>query len=265
VDHLIYGWLFFGIVMALLFWMGSRWWEDEASAPAAAGRSNATRAEGNARPARQVLAVALAALGLMLIWQPLRAHLDPSGNVGPDHLEQLAGHAGWVAVPDAVSDWRPDVSGARVELRQTFARGAERVGLYVAFYRGQTQDSKAITSMNQLVRPGNRVWRLAGGTKQPADVGGVVRDVHAAVAASERERLAVWQWYWVDGDVTSSDVTAKLYQAWSVLRGHGDPVAWVVVYTPTERGEPEVRATLQSFATDMGVPIDAVLRQAASE
>ena len=29
VDHLIYGWVFFGIVMALLFWVGSRWREDD--------------------------------------------------------------------------------------------------------------------------------------------------------------------------------------------------------------------------------------------
>ena len=27
VDHLIYGWVFFGIVMLLLFWIGSFWRE----------------------------------------------------------------------------------------------------------------------------------------------------------------------------------------------------------------------------------------------
>jgi exosortase A len=265
VDHLIYGWIFFGVVITLLLWIGSRWREDDAPVPASAGHSNAAPAVGNARPARPVWAAALAVLGLMLIWQPLRAHLDPSGNEGHVHLEQLAGQGGWVAVPDAVSGWRPDVSGARAELRQTFARGSERVGLYMAFYRGQTQDTKAVTSTNQLVVPKNPVWRLSGAAKVSADVGGVMRDVQTAVAASNLERLAVWQWYWVDGAVTSSDVSAKMYQAISVLRGHGDPVAWVVVYTPTERGEPQVRATLQAFTVDMGGPIDAALRRAATE
>ncbi len=28
VDHLIYGWVFFGVVMLLLFWIGSFWQED---------------------------------------------------------------------------------------------------------------------------------------------------------------------------------------------------------------------------------------------
>ncbi len=29
VDHLIYGWIFFGFVMMLLFWIGSIWREDD--------------------------------------------------------------------------------------------------------------------------------------------------------------------------------------------------------------------------------------------
>src|SRR5206468_6688395 len=32
-DHLVYGWIFFGIVMALLFWIGSRWRQDEDPLP----------------------------------------------------------------------------------------------------------------------------------------------------------------------------------------------------------------------------------------
>jgi hypothetical protein len=48
-----------------------------------------------------------------------------------------------------------------------------------------------------------------------------------------------------------------------VLQGHGNPVAWIVVFTPTERDEPQARATLQAFTTAMWAPIDAALRQAA--
>lgn len=35
VDHLIYGWVFFGIVMMLLFWIGSLWREEPVEAPVA--------------------------------------------------------------------------------------------------------------------------------------------------------------------------------------------------------------------------------------
>ena len=51
VDHIIYGWVFFGIVMALLFWVGSFW----AEAPAtrrARGRTDHRRDPRRRRPER---------------------------------------------------------------------------------------------------------------------------------------------------------------------------------------------------------------------
>ena len=48
-----------------------------------------------------------------------------------------------------------------------------------------------------------------------------------------------------------------------MLQGHGGSVAWIVIFTPTERDEPQVRATLQAFTTAMREPIEAALRQAA--
>ena len=35
VDHIIYGWLFFGLVMFVMFWIGSFWREDTVATPAA--------------------------------------------------------------------------------------------------------------------------------------------------------------------------------------------------------------------------------------
>ena len=35
VDHLIYGWIFFGVVILLMFWVGSFWREDEPPPPSA--------------------------------------------------------------------------------------------------------------------------------------------------------------------------------------------------------------------------------------
>jgi EpsI family protein len=89
--------------------------------------------------------------------------------------------------------------------------------------------------------------------------------VNTGVIASPDARLALWQWYWVNGHLTSSDYAAKLYQAMSVLGRHGDGTAWVIVYAATGTGEAAVRPVLQSFTADMMQAIDASLRQAANE
>ena len=262
VDHLIYGWIFFGVVMAFLFWIGSRWREDDKPDPGAEP-SNAPNI-ATARPDRHLWAATLAAVVLTAIWQPLYAGLAREGKAGRIELAPITGRNGWEAVPDPLSAWRPDVKGARAELRQSFVKEGQRVGLHVAFFIDQTPEAKAITSQNQLVNTTNNRWKRIGDGAVSAAIGERTFDLRTGVVTDERERLAAWQWFWVDGRVTSSDYLAKLYQALSVLRGRGDPVAWVIVYTPTDGGEAKVRTILQGFATDMLIPIDTALRQASA-
>ena len=57
-------------------------------------------------------------------------------------------------MPSEVPNWRPDLR-VRAEYRQTFVKADQRVGLYIAFYRGQTPQAKAITSSNVLVHTTN--------------------------------------------------------------------------------------------------------------
>ena len=44
VDHLIYGWVFFGVVIFLLFWVGSKWQEADPATPVAAELARAPHA-----------------------------------------------------------------------------------------------------------------------------------------------------------------------------------------------------------------------------
>ncbi len=268
VDHLVYGWIFFGVVMTLLFWIGGRWREDDAGVVAVSASravdSGAFAAGGRPR-GQPAWAAAAAALVLAAPWQPMSAQLSVSGNTAPVAILPIAGQHGWVASPEPISAWRPDISGARAEYRQTFVKDGQRVGLHIAFFRGQAQDAKAITSTNDLVTESNKSWRQAEGGVARVDLGAGPQDMRTAVVASPVMRLGLWQWYWVDGHDTSSTYAAKLYQALSVLQRRGDPAAWVIVYTPTEIGETQVRATLQAFVSDMRGVIDAALTQAAAQ
>ena len=262
-DHLIYGWIFFGVVMVLLFWIGAKWREDELPRPApehvgAAGSARIVNRRGTWLSLASVLA-------LTAFW-PFLEMRHASGNnpaVGPT-LASVAGRGGWVAATEPFTDWRPDLSGAGAELAQTFLKDRAPVGLFIAFYNNPSPDAKAITSTNQLVRTNNRKWqRVAVEATATTNIEGQPFDARTTVVARNEERLAVWQWYWVDGHVTTSQYVAKMYEALAVLQGHGDPAAWVVVFTPTEHDEAQVRRTLQSFTTAMREPIDAALREAA--
>jgi hypothetical protein len=71
-------------------------------------------------------------------------------------------------------------------------------------------------------------------------------------------RLALWQWYWIDGRATSNDYAAKLPGNVGTRRSWRF-VCRVIIYTPTETDEPQARAALQAFTVDMRETIASAL------
>jgi EpsI family protein len=261
VDHLIYGWIFFGVVMTVLFWFGARWRDDDnIRAVVSAGSSG--EMSDRPRPVARLWPALAGVLALTAFFPLLEAQFGGQGKSTVVALEPIAGRNGWTAMPTALSAWRPDLGTPDAELNQAFDRDGTSVGLYVALYGGSTPDSKGITSSNQLVRTDNKEWRqIASGTAAIV-VEGRPWQARSGVVVRDRngERYAVWQWYWVDGHVTTSDTMAKLYEVLAWVQGHGNPVAWIIVYTPTANGLERVRPLLEEFTAAMHEPIDAALQ-----
>jgi len=262
-DHLIYGWVFFGVVMALLFWIGSRWRQDDDPLPGSAYAG--VRPSVVPKLARRNWMAGLMALALMAIWPPVDAWLGRDAPVALVQLDPIADNGGWIATREEVSVWRPDVARARAELRQSFTKDGARVGLHLAFYRNQSHYAKAITSTNQLVATTNTHWKRVGGGVVSVDSAGQPVSARTAIVTDGRERLLVLQWFWVDDRSTSNEYLAKFYQLLSVIRGHGDSVAWVVFYTPVEQSEAQARTALEVFTVAMRGSVDAMLQRVAAE
>jgi EpsI family protein len=68
-------------------------------------------------------------------------------------------------------------------------------------------------------------------------------------------RFVVWQWYWVNGRLTTSDITAKLLTALSRLRGNGDDSAVIMLYAPATLAP----ASLAAFAEAASPQIQQLL------
>jgi exosortase/archaeosortase family protein len=74
IDHFIYGWVFFGLVILLLFWLGS-FWRDETPVGVAAARPIASPASAFAVHAT-VWWSSVAAVTIAAAWPAYAAHLD---------------------------------------------------------------------------------------------------------------------------------------------------------------------------------------------
>ncbi|EXI76747.1 MAG TPA: exosortase A [Candidatus Accumulibacter phosphatis] len=263
VDHLVYGWVFFGIVILAMFWVGARWREDEVLPQQATAVVPATgsRASPAALLAAAVATVLVAGFWPLALWQ-----LDHAAAREVKGLAPLGQIAGWQP-SDAGSpyDWQPRFAGDDARRQAVFLKDGQRVGLFVAYYRHQDQQRKLVSSTNVLVASEDPVWaRVAGGAKEMSFNQQPLRIRTAELRGLESTRLLVWQWYWINGRWTSSEAVAKGYTALSRLSGQGDDSAVILLFA--QQGRPgEADAALADFATAAGAAIESALRQTAGE
>jgi exosortase A len=263
VDHLVYGWLFFGIVIMLMFMIGARW----AEPPLETGRSSdsyfsAPNASSTARLwANALCFAALVGLPHLALWKIENGQV----RVSKPLVEPQALSADWQRVPKADLSFKPAFQNPSSEINTIFSSGGKQVGLYLAHYHHQDYNRKLVSSANSLVGSKDPLWVVVRGAKHAVDLDGSQKslqttELRALVSAglSNEIRLEVWQIYWINGTLTASDYLAKVYSAVYRLLGRGDDSAVIVVYAV--KGPPGVaQATLQDFLATNYRQINAIL------
>ena len=265
VDHLIYGWLFFGFVMFLMFWVGVRWRDD---APASAAQRSLRTAPLSAVSGPRSHASVVVVSGLLVaaaaVW-PLGLHLlDARGaSAGGVALAPIQASGEWQMQLGSSDSWTPSVQSPSALLRQTFRKGTEQVGLYVAYFRDSSNERKLVSSTNVLGGSGlqsgtswavveqRRVGMLVDGRRFSAD--------ESVLLGTNGRRLVALQWYWIDGRMTANDALAKAYTFLARAAGR-DAGAMIVVYA--QEGATARRA-LREFVRDNGTALQATLSDAA--
>lgn len=256
VDHMLFGWVFFGAVIVALFWFAS-FWRD-----AGAGEANRVVARRGAEPSsRGLIAGATAgAVALAAAWPLYAAHLDRWGaERGAPELASAPGAAGWVSDPGGLTDWRPHYAGAAASTFAVYRKGERAVALYVAYYRDQRQGAELVSWQNAIVRSEDRLWANVGESARQLDLATGALRVRETRLRSAGQRLLVWDWYRVSGSDSSSPYVAKALLARDKLLGRGDDSAAVVLAAPYGVRPDEAAQALQEFLRDMLPAIHATL------
>ncbi|MBS0610657.1 MAG: exosortase A [Proteobacteria bacterium] len=268
VDHLIYGWLFFGLVIGIMFLIGARWVDP---APPPKAPSSGCPVEPS-RPNHWRWFGLLLALLVVLTPHAVLALMHLGATTTPVQLARPVAQAPWHATATPPSTWAPAFQNASAELHMGLADAQGRpVGLHVSYYRQQDYGRKLVSSENVLVHSMDPVWaRVAGGSAdaqmqgQPLRVESAVIREHARGMAGAGERLLVWRFYWVHGAFTDSDYAGKIQGALGRISGWGDDGANIVIYTPlsdSNTTQADASALLQSYLNSQGGALVHALRQ----
>lgn len=273
VDHLIYGWVFFGIVIVAMLLLGARWADAPLPARQAAPGNRPAVAPGSSR---RVALFSLLALLVAASPHAFERLLALSIRTDAVQLRAPAAQAPWAAAATPPARWTPAFHHAVATAHSGYAGPkGEAVGVHLSYYRDQDYQRKLVSSENTLVTSKDDTWaRLAGGSATTALGGRPLGVVTATLRersgglAGRGQRLLAWRFYWVNGRFTASDIQAKLQGALGRLLGRGDDGAIVVVYTPLEAGMPDgparaaATAVLESFMRSQGGALEASLQQA---
>lgn len=256
VDHLVYGWLFFGLIMFIMFWIGSFWRQDEQPAPAQAPAQVHAHSEPGAT---RIMPMAVAVIVLLALW-PAFSAINERANQNPAPV-QLAEPGIKLAQTGGFPDWQVRYMEPDARLARTWqVPGADRpVRLEILYYRNQDKQKGLISSVNRLTGDKDAFHPISSSTRsEPA--GAMSLPLRETVLASPNGKLLVWQTMWVNGGYLTSNVVGKLRQAQGRLLFQGDDGALVLLAAPYSDNPDAARAAMRAFLAGHFGAVDAALQ-----
>jgi exosortase A len=253
VDHFIYGWVWFGIVMLIMFAIGNIWREDtldeEHHAPPAVTPKLAIVPAG----------VLLAVVALFPMYEGHLSNREPL----PSPLARLTPPAGWTETSAPVTEWTPNWAGLDDQRVLHLQQGDDRVMLFLGWYGAQRQGAELVNFDNQLVPQKHPVWRKPTETGRAVQVGGQSLDLRQAKVDSQvqGQQMTVWYWNRIPGEATASAARIKLALGLRKLRGADDAGAVVILAAPYQDRPESAEAVLRRFVADLQPVMNPVLDQ----
>lgn len=253
VDHLIYGWVFFGIVILAMFWIGSRWRDMEHALRMTDGWTvppwSATRLH------------VLVALGAICAVALLAEHkLAPHDGPFVTELVLPEPAPGWQRSGDLPSGYQPSSSGARAAGHAVYGTASGPVGLWLDLYANQVEGRELVSWNNraQPQGPGDgKDWTLLEQGTRALSFG----RVFFKRFAGPRGNVDVFHWYQLGERIVASDLEAKLRLAAMRLGGGHDAGVHVVLATPSDLRDGGTER-VERFIADHDGALRSALREA---
>ncbi len=249
VDHVIYGWFFFAIVIALVMAIGWRFFDRKVSDPWLADLKPEPFITG-----KQPFMIAVAALCVLAAPIVMQSAVTEAGRVPLFRTIALPDVPGWQRTAIRHSyPWTPSYVGADHRLLGEYRNAAgDQVTLAVAVYAWQDEGRELVGYGQGAIDPASR-WAWASETAKP--LAGKAERI-TAPGPVNREVVSV---YWIDGKVTGSASAVKLATLKTRLIG-GDQAAAAILISAEERPGQPARAAIDAFMAAMG-PADRLAAQ----
>ncbi|MGH1374014.1 MAG: exosortase A [Cellvibrionaceae bacterium] len=260
VDHLIYGWAFFGIVIFIMFWIGN-FFSDDMNV---GGARDERRPEGYATLFEVPLSVvALPTMLLVLIVVVNRAPdwLLPKGlDASQFRLEYVPVESLPAIRNHRVSDWSPNPVGPDFSETSHFLFNQKPVTLYQYHYLKRRDGGELVNSLDRWHGNSEGAWRLVRKGSKNLVLGGESRSIEYAILSNGKVSQLIYRWYHIDTYIGSDPYITKIRQTLAIF----DPTVKVLgryyLATPFQSSVDNAQSRLSEFLIQLPSQ-DAVLQR----
>ncbi len=250
-DHIVFGWVFFGLVMAAVLAIGWKWFDRAPDAPA----FDPATLQGPVKYRLDLAVAALLVLAVAAGFTGWSAAIASRAQVLPQRID-LPPVAGWTRGPVSIrAPWTPNYPGADHQLfgRYVDAQG-NAVDLAIAVY-GSQREGKELVGFGVGVTQQDDVW-VRVDDQPDLNSGSVVRI--RTVGQVERQ---VATWYRVSNVLTADPKIVKLETLKAKLLGGPQRAVAIHVSAEAVPGK-DPRAAMAKFLQALG-PLDALADRSA--
>jgi exosortase A len=227
IDHIISGWVFFGLVIFIMFWIGGKFQDDMRGEP----QTSPIQTDVAPRSAHKMapfllLCLLFGAVFPYLLWPLINKPYDQTiALTAPRQLGQ------WTMSSQPA--WQPEYRHEREKLNQRYVLNHDEsifVDVYLAGYRNQAKYGSMITYANRLMD----FWDASKGQSQRriihSSIGAVEENILPANKQSTSRRV-VWRQFQVGSHTHTELRAAKIDTLFHQLRLQGDASSVLMLAT----------------------------------
>lgn len=242
IDHLIYGGLFFGLVMLILFYIGS-FWKDTREVAVKFDRKIVLADESvefKNKPSSIIVFTLVMALTFG-IWPAGSFVLSNQQNETTiaQNFSRLD-DAGWKQTEAPGWQWRADFKNVAYQSTHYFGKQDNVVGLYQAGFGKESQGGgELVNSQNLLLSDENEHWKIVNQGKLKIESLNDSFMADETILRGASSDLLLLSWYSVGGINTANNYVAKLLQLKKrlLLDSTAEYINVVIIQTPKNHYE----------------------------
>lgn len=252
VDHLVYGWVFFGIVIFLLFFFGSYWADplETFKLPPAKPfhKSNNLQRKNVLYQVTLYVFLVFCVYGLT----PNKAtHITDKTIAMPNHF------GSWQHEEDRALRWQPIITNADTFITKAYIFDKDLVQLNVGYFQHQRNGAEAISTMNHIASPLNGKWRKMTGT----DIKHEKSYITETEIKYQNTKILVWHWYQLGTFETPNPYIAKLFDAYNLIVNNRNDAAMITIATVIHSDKETSRKILGDFLNNSSSTINNLIKQ----